>query len=140
MKPVTLTGSLMCGQCFPVNKGKSLNAQSHLAGRAVPQLTQRAKAVAIAPGCPPELNGATPLLRTTHCGGKTDRQAGTDLETPSLLAAFTDNATRCYVDHGEEKLPMVLPSATVRVPQSRPKGGAHWYFSGTAALEVTTVF
>lgn len=40
-----------------------------------------------------------PLLRTTHCGGKTDRQAGTDLETPSLLAAFTENATRCYVDH-----------------------------------------
>ena len=81
----------MNGQWFPQNilVNKSLNAQEwNLSVTWQGKFIKRTKVIAIAPGCPPELNGTTLLLKITHFGHMTDSQAGTDLKTSSLLDSF----------------------------------------------------
>lgn len=83
----------MTGQCFPQNilVNKSLNAQEwKLSVTWQGKFTKRTKviAIAIAPGCPPELNGTILLLNMTHFGYMMDSQAGADLKTSSLLDSF----------------------------------------------------
>lgn len=42
-------------------------------GQGGAMVSKRTKAIGIAPGCPPELNGMSLLLKTTHFSSKTDK-------------------------------------------------------------------
>lgn len=54
-------------------------------GQGGAMIPKRTKAIGIAPGCLPEINGMSLLQKTTHFSSTINRQAGTDLNTSSLV-------------------------------------------------------